>query len=50
MKIFGYLDDILRVYYHLFDFIGNRTTHMIVSGIGILVILWILSKFVPRRS
>lgn len=46
MKIFGYLDDGLRIYYHWFDFIGNTSIRKIVAGLILLIILWIASKFI----
>ena len=50
MKIFGYLDDALRMFYHLFDFIANDTIRKLVFILICIILLWILSKFFGRRQ
>lgn len=49
MKIFGYIDDFMKIAYHWFDFIPNTTVQKIVYVGIILFLLWLLEKFLRSR-
>lgn len=50
MKIFGYMDDVLVAYYHIFDAIQNPVAHIIVALFMLILFLWVISKFFNRGN
>lgn len=48
VKVFGYLDDFLVVAYHWLDFIQNEMAHKLVFIVCLMIVVWLLSKFVRK--